>query len=93
MASNTPNMTTKSSSNTNPTPNSPSQSPYDVRCVTQTQDSERLFNSPESSQESITTEPHNIEDRPQKHLDLFEGLLIRFRETALDSFILTAHPW
>ena len=47
MASNTPETTTKSSSNTNPTPNSPSLPPYDVRCVTQTQDSERLFNSPD----------------------------------------------
>ena len=47
MPSNTPKTTTKSSSNTNPTPNSPSLSPYDVRCVTQTQDSERLFNSPD----------------------------------------------
>ena len=46
MASNTPQTTTKPSSNTNPTPTSPSLSPYDVRCVTQTQDSERLFNSP-----------------------------------------------
>ena len=61
--------------------------PSDVRCVTQTQDSERLFDSPESSQESITTEPCALEDRPQKNSDLLQGLLIRFRETALPRFL------
>ena len=50
MPSNTPKTTTKSSSNTNPTPNSPSISPYDVRCVTQTQDSEQLFETLNSDQ-------------------------------------------
>ena len=43
MASNTPETTTKSSSNINPTPNNPSHTPSDVRSVTQTQDSERSF--------------------------------------------------
>lgn len=47
MASNTPQTTTKSSSNTNPTPTSPSISPYDARCVTQTQDLALSFNSPD----------------------------------------------
>ena len=93
MVSTIADTTTKPSSNTNPTPTSPSLSPYDVRCVTQTQDSERLFNSPESSQESITTEPYTLEDRSQMKSDLFNGLLIRFRDTALDSFNLNAHPW
>ena len=49
MASNTPKTTTKSSSNTNPTPNNPSLSSSDIRVVSQTQDSERLFDTPDSS--------------------------------------------
>ena len=90
---NTPKTTTKSSSNTNPTPNRPSRPPSDVRCVTQTQDSKRLFDSPDSGQERITTEPCAHEDGPQKYSNLLQGLLIRFRETTLDSFNLTDHPW
>ena len=93
MASNTSQTTTKPSTNTTPTPTSPSLSPYDTRCVTQTQDSDQLLNSPESSHERIIIEPHTLEDRPQMQSDLYNDLVIKFRDTALDSFNLNAHPW
>ena len=49
MESNTPNLGKSSASNTIPTPNNPSLSPSDIRVVTQTQDSERLFDNPDST--------------------------------------------
>ena len=48
MESNTPKTSKSSYSNILPSPNNPSQTPTDVRCVTQTQDSEWLFETPDS---------------------------------------------
>ena len=49
MESNTPNSGKSPSLNTLPTPNNLSLSPSDIRVVTQTQDSERLLDNPDSS--------------------------------------------
>jgi hypothetical protein len=49
METNTPKTTKTPSSKTNPTPHNPSQTPTEVRCVTQSQDPERLFETPDSA--------------------------------------------
>ena len=49
MESNTPNSGKSPPLNTLPTPNNLSLTPSDVRVVTQTQDSERLLDNPDSS--------------------------------------------
>ena len=71
MEYNTPNSGKSSASNTIPTPNNPcSLSPSDIRVVTQTQDSERLLNNPDSTPDhqhllDALCPAHNVDNTPR----------------------------
>ena len=69
MESNTPNSGKSPPLNTLPTPNNLSLTPSDVRVVTQTQDSERLLDNPDSSSDhqhllDAICPAHNVDNTP-----------------------------
>ena len=70
MESNTPNSGKSPSLNTLPTPNNLSLSPSDIRVVTQTQDSKRLFDNPDSTPDhqhlhDALCPAHNVDNTPR----------------------------
>ena len=94
MDPNATQSTPKPSPISTPMVHNPSTHPSDARVVSQSQDSERLLDTPDSPTDQNQLEDASQSgDNPSEHSDVLLGLCQVFGETCQSMFNVDPHPW